>query len=490
MNMSTWLALGGAAFTALAASPPKPTAPPPAPAPKVAPVAARYPEPPPPAYPDRLGRGIQRTMTLLAASTPRRRNTVRILFYGQSITEQDWSRQVADDLRRRFPNADLQIENRAIGGFADQLLRRPAEHDLYPFYPDLLIFHVYGGNQEYEEIIKNVRTRTAAEVLMQLDHATFWPLETPEATAHATAEDAGTRWDRLMNTQFLPDIARRYGCGLADVRGGWLDYLRANSLQPAALLQDGVHLNAWGNFVMARQIERYLVYRPGLPKSEWQGLSHSYAVGKDLRPKTGQLTLTFMGNRVDALPSLVRAGLPRSARVLIDGHPPSQDDLYSFTRPQPDPWSTLALVRVDHDKPLVAENWTLTVTSVTPDGKGWNYDVSGSQTGADGSGSTDAVFVSRSGRVRIDPKDFFRPPDSFHPAPVTAGYSIRWRAVPLFRDVYAPPAALDPSRDQAQTLAQGLPNGRHTLTLTADGPGAPPVRAVRSYAPPVAGGAP
>ena len=109
-------------------------------------------------------------MTLLATSTPDHHNAVRILFYGQSITEQDWSRQVADDLRRRFPNADLQIENRAIGGFADQLLRRPAEHDLYPFYPDLLIFHVYGGNQEYEEIIRNVRTRTAAEVLMQLDH--------------------------------------------------------------------------------------------------------------------------------------------------------------------------------------------------------------------------------------------------------------------------------------------------------------------------------
>ena len=40
--------------------------------------------------PDDLGRNIQRTMTLLAASTPEKRNTVKILFYGQSITEQDW----------------------------------------------------------------------------------------------------------------------------------------------------------------------------------------------------------------------------------------------------------------------------------------------------------------------------------------------------------------------------------------------------------------
>lgn len=484
MTLIARLALGSLAALGLIA----PTlgdamAPSPAPAPAIAPAAASYPEPPPVAT-DRLGRGIQRTMMLLATSTPKHHNTVKILFYGQSITEQDWSRQVADYLRRTYPNADLQIENRAIGGFADQILRRPAEHDLYPFYPDLLIFHVYGGNQEYEEIIKNVRTRTSAEVLMQLDHATFWPLGTPEAAAHQVAEDSGTRWDRQMNTQFLPDIAHRYGCGLADVRGGWLSYLRANALQPSALLQDGVHLNAWGNFVMARQIERYLVYRPELPKADWQGLSHTYVVGKDVRVKGGRLTLTFHGNRLDVLPALARSGVMRSARVLIDGRPPSQSDLFYLTRPQPNPWSTLALVRVDHDKPLRAENWTLTVTSVTPEGKGWKYEVSGSKTGPDGGGSTDAVFLSRSGRVRIDPKDFFRPPDSFHPAPVTVGYTIRWQAIPLFADTVVPPAAPDPTRDQAETLAQGLTNGLHTVTLISNGPGAPPVRALRSFAPP------
>ena len=89
------------------------------------------------------GAGVQRTLTLLATSTPERRNTVRILFYGQSITEQEWWKHVADDLRSRFPSANLIIENRAIGGFAAQLLIKPAEHDVYPFYPDLMILHVY-----------------------------------------------------------------------------------------------------------------------------------------------------------------------------------------------------------------------------------------------------------------------------------------------------------------------------------------------------------
>src|SRR5437879_13629526 len=109
-------------------------------------------------------------MTLLATGTPGKRNKVRILFYGQSITEQDWWKRVAGDLRRRFPDADLRIENRAIGGFASQLLIRPAEHDLYPFYPDLLIFHVYGSDREHEPLIKAVRPRPTADARMQTDH--------------------------------------------------------------------------------------------------------------------------------------------------------------------------------------------------------------------------------------------------------------------------------------------------------------------------------
>ncbi len=104
-----------------------PPIPKPEPAPSVPPTGRAFPAPAPEVHPDTLGHGVQRTMRLLATSTPTKRNRVRILFYGQSITEQNWSKQVADDLRRRFPNADLDIQNRAIGGFASQLLVRPAE---------------------------------------------------------------------------------------------------------------------------------------------------------------------------------------------------------------------------------------------------------------------------------------------------------------------------------------------------------------------------
>src|SRR4051794_8807837 len=52
--------------------------------------AVKYPPVPPPADAPKLGVGIQRTMTKLATSTPEHRNTVKVLFYGQSITEQTW----------------------------------------------------------------------------------------------------------------------------------------------------------------------------------------------------------------------------------------------------------------------------------------------------------------------------------------------------------------------------------------------------------------
>lgn len=421
-----------------------------------------------------LGVNIQRTMTLLATSTSAHRNKVRILFYGQSITEQEWSKQVADAIRKRFPNADLEIENKAIGGFASQLLIRPAEHDLYPFYPDLLIFHVYGGNGEYEQIIKNTRSRTTAEVLMQKDHVTQWPPAVPDQT-----KDKGMWWDDMMNNHFLPEIAQKYGCGIADDRTPWLDYLKTNHYEPKQLLKDGVHLNDHGNFLMAALVERNLVYRPELSKENWKNLVRSYKIGKDVKPKDGKLTLEFEGNRVDLLPE--RSAKPgTTVQVLIDGKKPSAfPELYAITRPSPGPWSPLAVVRVNHDSPLITEDWTLKITSVNADSTKWTFDVAGSVTGADGSGSNDATFTSKSGRVKIDPEGFF----SHGTIPV--GYEAKWKVYPLHSNTFTVPEMPDASREYPITIALGLPNTKHKLEILPDAQGKIPVDSIRSYCPPV-----
>ena len=80
-------------------------------------------------------------MSRLAASSTDRPETVRVLFFGQSITKQNWWREVAADLRAKFTAADLRIENRSIGGYSTQFLIRTMEADILAFHPDLIVFH-------------------------------------------------------------------------------------------------------------------------------------------------------------------------------------------------------------------------------------------------------------------------------------------------------------------------------------------------------------
>ena len=49
------------------------------------------------------GANIQRTMRLLEESTPQKRHTVRVLFYGQSITAGQWSKLTAEYLKKHYP---------------------------------------------------------------------------------------------------------------------------------------------------------------------------------------------------------------------------------------------------------------------------------------------------------------------------------------------------------------------------------------------------
>ncbi len=444
---------------------------------KVAQTAPKYPPVLPPRNPLDLGKNIQRTMTLLSTSTPQARNKVRILFYGQSITEQDWSKRVADDLKKRFPNADLDIQNRAIGGFSSQLLIRPAEHDVYPYYPDLVVFHAYGAHQEYEQIIKNIRSRTTAEVLIHKDHVTQLP---PAVIDQNKDKDAW--FDNLMNHHFLPSVAQAYGCGLVDVRGSWLDYLQAHKLEPKALLSDGVHLNDQGNFLLAEIVKQYLVYRPELASDRWLDTVRTYGVGREINWQAGKLALDFEGNRVDLIAAATSDGKGPGMRITIDGKKPSEfPEAFAVTRPTPAPGAALTVTRIDSERPLQVEDWTLKITSTAADGKSWKFEVEGSKTGPDGAGSNTEPFVSKSGRVKIDPAAWYRNGKM----PLAADYKIQWKVQPLFVDAYTVPKVAEAARENSITLAQGLANARHRVEIVVDGKGTPPIQAIRVYRPPV-----
>lgn len=432
-----------------------------------------------------LGRGIQRTMTLLTTSTPERRNTVRILFYGQSITEQNWWKAVADDLRQRFPHANLVIENRALGGFSSQRLVKTAETDLYSFYPDLMIFYVYGSHLEYENIIRRTRERTTAEILMQTDHATADANHTEE-TDPAKLFPSGAIWNSFMNYRFLPETAKKSGCGLVDQRNLWKKYLTDYHLAAPKLLRDGVHLNDQGDYLMAELVKAYLVRRPDESFDPLRcDAVKTFVVGKDVRWDRGKLTLPCEGNRVDVI---LRPGGATPVRILIDGKRPSEfPELYGFTRALATPGGKWPMVtNLAFEKPPVLEDWTMHVQRDPAAEQRFTFTVAGSKTGPDGQGRSDERFVSHSGRIVIEPEHwdvaYALGLAGVKPAPTE--FTVRWQVVPHFVDEILPVAAADPSVETVITVAQGLLGGHHTVEIVGS-PDAP-LAAVRMYRPPLA----
>ncbi len=432
------------------------------------------------------GRNVQRTMRLLATSTPKKRSTVRILFYGQSITEQKWWKAVADDLRTRFPNANLVIENRALGGFASQMLVKTAETDLYPFYPDLLIFHVYGAHDKYEDIIRRVRERTTAEILQQNDHVTN-PADFTEETDPAKLwPPSGRRWNAFMNHNWLPALSQRYGTELCDQRSLWKRYLTDNGLQPKQLLIDGVHLNAQGEFVMAECVKAYLRFNAGLGPAAADRWVRTYEVGKDIAWRDGVLRLALEGNRVDVIVKPTTDAARSPAAVTIDGRKPSEfPELYGFTRTRARPggkWPPIAPVK--SEKPLVLEDWTMEIVKDGHDPKTFHFTLRGSKTGPDGEGRSDARFVSRSGRIVIEPEDWnvAYALTLAQVKPVPDRFIVTWSVVPHFVDQIVWPGSGNPAIETAVTLAQGLPNTKHMLEIAGDAK--IPIAAVRVYCPP------
>lgn len=424
------------------------------------------------------GANIQRSMKLMATSTRSKRNRVRVLFYGQSITEQTWSKMVADDLRRRFPHTDFDIRNLAIGGFVSQLLLKTAEQDLYPFYPDLMIFYVYGSHIDYDKIIENTRRRTTADIVLQTDH--------PSGAGDLTEETDPSRlspanWGPWWNHVFLPETARKYNAELVDQRSAWKNYLKAEKLEPKLFLADDVHLNGRGNALMATLVSPYLRYDPKLPVTTASSV-RDYAIGKNLKWNKGRIKMTFSGNRIDVIADEMskKAGAP--IRVLVDGKAPSKImGTTAFTRSSVGhaTWGP-AIMRFDSQAVLVPENWTAKITEISDDGKKFKYSVRGSVTGDDGIGDSEKIFVSDSERVVIDPKDWWL---GFSSAPMPVGFEVTWKSVPQYIDTYTSPKIVDQASEYSTTLAQGFANTTHTLELIVSGKNPPNIKTIRVYEP-------
>lgn len=430
------------------------------------------------------GSTISRSLFLMATSTPQKKHKVKVLFYGQSITRGGWTPMTESYLRATFPNADLEVRQEAIGAFGANELRRPLEHDVVTWYPDLVIYHNYGGNQDIEGLIQDIRRRTTAEVMHQ--------------TQHVTTQDAATQgaYDRESYGHF-PDIDKRLGAYTVDIRTPWKAYMqqKGKSAQDLTMPKDGLHLNAEGNMLYAQITNDQLKYNDKVLVDPLR-MVNTFEVGKQVNWNGKKLTFQFDGNRVDFL-AKGGANLPAgAATVLIDGKKPSEfPGAYGATRPNREldndwPWSIGSILRVTSDPGVTpkAEDWTLKLTSINKAGD-CAFTVTGSVTGADGSGTCANNFVSTSKRVVIDKTDFFftRPQNGVNNITIPVGYEIKWKVLPLHADNYPPAAinATDTTMEYLTTIIQGISNGKHTLELTATGETLPAIEAIRVHRPPL-----
>ncbi|MCU1232146.1 MAG: hypothetical protein JWP63_113 [Candidatus Solibacter sp.] len=461
------------------------------------------PAPPPSPEPNQalFGQHLQRSMALLDTSSKQRRWPVKVLIYGQSITGSSLLTKMIDTfLRQRYPFADITLENRSIGGFGADRLVRTMEHDLVSYYPDLLIFHVYGGERtgDLERIVSNVRRFTTSDIVLLNHH-----------------QNGDGKADLEFGPKVLRYLAQKYDCELVDVTANWPRYLEENHFPSTRMLRDNVHPNPDGLALLTTLVGRHLIFNPLSPSPSGMSTVRWYEARRPLEEGgTNEITFTgapwksdtegvigdaaasalrlqFEGNRIDAVEAHTKAKVvPGTAKILIDGKPPSQNPrLYAVTLPSrgPETWFP-CIRRVRFESLPLVEDWTLKITEINEDATRFRFQVAGSKTGPDGEGVSTENFTSRSKRVVIESRDWmladimkiFK-----QKAPPPVGYEVKWSIVAQFTDTWKPEQAADSAKVYATTLAQGLSNGPHTLELIPNGDGPIPVEAIQVYRPPM-----
>lgn len=388
---------------------------------------------------------IQRSMRTLEKGEQK----LRVLFYGQSITSQAWRKIVEEDIKKKFPKALVEFKTLSIGGFQSHKLCRTAYHDLYPYYPDLLIFHVYGNSKDFEQIIRKTRRLTSSEIILWTNHV---------------ARDASRYKSDERGSEKIIEIAKKYDCMLIDVRTKWKKYLDETGKQAEELLQDTVHLNDDGVELLGKIISADIKRSSEFGENEVYDeqikiLSLDSPMVKI--SNNGTIRLNCKANRVVAV-SVAKSN--NSSSILLNGRKPSEyPDQWAVSRPSkgPEIWMP-AIKQISFEHILEAEEWTLSCLEKSSlDGEKIYFKIKGSKTGDDGEGVSTEDFVSKSKRVKIKASDWHMAfPIKYRDIKLPEKFKIKWTTYPLSKDEFIPG-----EKDTETVLIQSTRNRKISLTI-------------------------
>jgi hypothetical protein len=434
---------------------------------------------------------LAHALSVVRTSTATSRQVLRILFYGQSITSTKWTDLSVDHLKKTYPNTEFVARNMAIGGFDATQLERTVERDLAEFYPDLVVFHVYGDHHAYERIIRIIRSKTAAEVIMQTDHVVD-PVEPlcPEGFRLTLTLPRGCKgrfylrqrsWEEYMSSVVIPDLASRYGLAVEPQRTMWNTFLLKHQIEPTALLADGPHPNQDGWLLMAKLFNEYF---DGAVSDYRDERSNLVAMHPWPSERAGNV-FEFEGNRVEIL-----AERPLNSHVTawIDGTDTSaihgcwQTSRTSNLANVPD-WPAIKQVTVSAEFNQ-HEVWTAAIGNFNEDQTDFDFTISAGRTGPDGQGRGAKDFVSPSGRIRIASADWtIARGFAVTKNKLPRGFEINWSENFVCQDL--PLVHLGNGAVEVRhVLATGLSNGPHRLTLQID-PSVKGIKEIRVYRPPL-----
>ncbi|HEX8415005.1 MAG TPA: hypothetical protein VF637_14130 [Sphingomicrobium sp.] len=435
---------------------------------------------------------LARTASILRTSTTTKPGVLRVLFYGQSITSPAWTDAAVAHLRRRYPNTAIIAKNLAIGGNSADLLERATERDIEDFFPDLIVFHVFGDHRAYERIIRLFRSRTAAEIIVQTD-----PVRLPvEPLCHEGLNLNGKTpegcvgkywlrqriWEDFMSSDFIPKMAVKYRLDLDPRREGWNDYLHRHNLAPSQLLADGLHPNATGWKLAATLFQVYFDARI----SAWQGQPQKLVVSLHA-PDAADTTYEVEGNRIELISDRPLVEAPHvqidtmSSRVI--------DGCWQVSRVSSVPgipeWPAIRQVFVDRSVHQSLQ-WVARVRSDDFSHHDFSFSVYNSRDGYDGNGSGADDFHSRHGGMAIKKEDwvFTYAIQKGRTEGLPRSFDVNWSM--SFKCKQQAPIHLPNGKLQYRYLAAaGLSNEKHVLRMSINDKDRAKITEVRVYKPPL-----